>query len=601
MTKDVFLLDASNIKRFPFSAVVGLDLAKTALLISVLEPTIGGVLLKGNRGSAKTSLVRGLGALLHDYKNYVELPLSATEDRVVGSIDLESLIKKGKQLLRPGLLAMADDGILYVDEINLLPDYLVDMLLDSAASQINVVERDGVSICHRARFVLVGSMNEEEGMLRPQLLDRFGLCVEVNTSDDPLVRAEAVKRRLEFEKDPEKFINKFKDQEFQLLLKIQNYKPALVTNDVLATASEIVVKLGILSLRTELALVKAARAYSYLKGKDSVSTSELYEVLPLVISHREPKNLSSLSNDLKSQPETNDFLKEGTQRQDLQIAQSANDNFKDFKALNDLNVDPLRFNSLKKQSSLLKSTKKNNDESKIASGFKKNQAGDTELTKIDFYMTAESFAKNKAQSSDVKSLDVTDIKFQKKVSYAKRSIVFLLDVSGSMGATKRITIARNALDRYLIDAYHAKDRVSLITFGDGKAQTLVEATSSSQVALKKLDSVKIGGKTPLDLGLKEAFKLLKKEKSSGYRPHLVVITDGRASQSIDNEKNIWESVEKQAELIKKLNVLTLVVNPSGFAEHHAEKLSSLLGGNCLNVDSEVDPSKEIATLIEQST
>src|SRR5256885_6109675 len=188
--------------RFPFSAVVGLDDVKLALLLVAVDPAIGGVLLRGQKGSAKSTLARGLAALLADDAPFVELPIGATEDRVVGTIDLAAALTAGERRFEPGLLAAAHGGVLYVDEVNLLPDHLVDVLLDVAASGVNRVEREGVSHVHPSRFVLAGSMNPEEGDLRPQLLDRFGLAVDVTSPADPEARAEAVRRRLALEAHP---------------------------------------------------------------------------------------------------------------------------------------------------------------------------------------------------------------------------------------------------------------------------------------------------------------------------------------------------------------------------------------------------------------
>ncbi|MGH8981548.1 MAG: AAA family ATPase, partial [Acidimicrobiales bacterium] len=187
---------------FPFSALVGLDDVRLALVLAALDRRIGGVLLRGEKGSAKTTAARGLAALLPGDASFVELPLGATEDRVVGSFDVRAALGTGEYRYRPGLLESADGGVLYVDEVNLLADHLVDLLLDAAATGVVRVERDGVSEARNARFVLVGSMNPEEGELRPQLLDRFGLSVAVGAPPDPVSRAEAVRRRLDFDRDP---------------------------------------------------------------------------------------------------------------------------------------------------------------------------------------------------------------------------------------------------------------------------------------------------------------------------------------------------------------------------------------------------------------
>src|SRR5438309_10443343 len=197
---------------FPFTAVVGQEDAKLALLLNAVDPAIGGVLLRGQKGSAKSTLARGLASLLPGDAPFVELPVGATEDRVVGTIDIEAALAEGKRRFQPGLLHAAHGGVLYVDEVNLLPDHLVDVLLDVAASGVNRVEREGVSHQHASRFVLVGSMNPEEGDLRPQLLDRFGLAADVTSPVDPAERAEAVRRRMAFDADPAAFAAAWPDE-----------------------------------------------------------------------------------------------------------------------------------------------------------------------------------------------------------------------------------------------------------------------------------------------------------------------------------------------------------------------------------------------------
>src|SRR5438270_7125919 len=201
---------------FPFTAVVGQEDAKLALLLASIDPAIGGVLLRGQKGSAKTTLARGLAALLPGDAPFVDLPLGATEDRLVGTLDLGAVLTGEGRSFEPGLLAAAHGGVLYVDEVNLLADHLVDVLLDVAASGVNRVEREGVSHSHPARFVLIGSMNPEEGELRPQLLDRFGLCVDVGASTDPAVRARAVRRRLGFDAAPAAAAQAWEAQEAEL-------------------------------------------------------------------------------------------------------------------------------------------------------------------------------------------------------------------------------------------------------------------------------------------------------------------------------------------------------------------------------------------------
>lgn len=305
---------------FPFSAIVGQEAMKRALLISAIDPTIGGVLVFGDRGTGKSTAVRALAQLLPKMKvvdgspynidpakvidpdvktrqvtvPVVDLPLGATEDRVVGALDIEKALTQGERAFQPGLLAQANRGFLYIDEINLLEDHLVDLLLDVAASGENVVEREGLSIRHPARFVLIGSGNPEEGELRPQLLDRFGLSVDVATPDDVKQRIEVVRRRDAFDRDPQAFAEKWKRKDGAVRRHIVAGRERLdgleVPDDVLEQAAGLCMTLGTDGLRGELTLMRAARAYAALEGHDSVTADALRFVAPMVLSHRLRRN-----------------------------------------------------------------------------------------------------------------------------------------------------------------------------------------------------------------------------------------------------------------------------------------------------------------------
>ncbi|KAA6185380.1 magnesium chelatase ATPase subunit I [Thiohalocapsa marina] len=319
---------------FPFSAIVAQDEMKLAILIAATDQSIGGVLVFGDRGTGKSTAIRALAALLPSMRvvdscvyncdpeaadtvlcdacreqkaekgklkvrksavPVVDLPLGATEDRVIGALDLESALTRGEKRFEPGLLARAHRGFLYIDEANLLEDHLVDSLLDVAASGINVVEREGLSVRHPARFVLVGSGNPEEGELRPQLLDRFGLSVEVSTPKDLETRMKVVRLRDEYERDPEAFIDKWKRKDAKIRRQILKAKENLSEVDVpdatLQSAAELCLKLGTDGLRGELTLIRAARAYAALQGDDSVGVEHLRRVAPPALRHRLRRNV----------------------------------------------------------------------------------------------------------------------------------------------------------------------------------------------------------------------------------------------------------------------------------------------------------------------
>jgi magnesium chelatase subunit I len=316
---------------FPFSAIVGQDEMKLALLIAAVDPKVGGVLAFGDRGAGKSTAVRALAGLLPKMKAVagcryncdpdrpeefcdecrdraakgalksvsiavpvVDLPLGATEDRVVGALDLERALARGEKAFEPGLLARAHRGFLYIDEANLLEDHLVDLLLDVAASGENVVEREGLSIRHPARFVLVGTGNPEEGELRPQLLDRFGLSVEVRTPDNLPDRIEVVKRRDAFERDSAAFVAAWTKHEAKQRKKIvtaRDHLPSVAVSDAaLERAATLCMALGTDGLRGELTLMRAGRALAALEGAASVTDAHLKRVAPPALRHRLRRN-----------------------------------------------------------------------------------------------------------------------------------------------------------------------------------------------------------------------------------------------------------------------------------------------------------------------
>jgi magnesium chelatase subunit I len=317
---------------FPFSAIVGQDEMKRALLIAAVDPSVGGVLVFGDRGTGKSTAVRALAALLPKMRAIagcrygcdpaaerascagdctlrdahpaprgdlvpvpvVDLPLGATEDRVVGALDLERALAHGIKAFEPGLLARAHRGFLYIDEVNLLEDHLVDLLLDVAASGENVVEREGLSIRHPARFVLIGSGNPEEGELRPQLLDRFGLSVEVRTPDDLPTRIEVVRRRDRYDRDPAAFIEHWRVQDDKLRRRLVAARKRLpeveVEDSVLENAARLCMALGTDGLRGELTLLRAARAMAALDGESVVGIPQLRAIAPSALRHRLRRN-----------------------------------------------------------------------------------------------------------------------------------------------------------------------------------------------------------------------------------------------------------------------------------------------------------------------
>ncbi len=297
---------------FPFSAIVGQTEMKRALTLTAVDPTIGGVLVFGDRGTGKSTAVRSLAALLPPIEiakgspynmppvgdeatesvptPVVDLPLGATEDRVVGALDLERALPRGEKAFEPGLLARAHRGFLYIDEVNLLEDHIVDLLLDVAASGENVVEREGLSVRHAARFVLVGSGNPEEGELRPQLLDRFGLSVEVASPREIADRVEVIRRRDAYDRRPEAFLRKWAGADARhrrlILAARKRLGRVAVPDATLASCAELCIALGADGLRGELTLMRSARALAAIEGARSVTLEHLREMAPPALRHR---------------------------------------------------------------------------------------------------------------------------------------------------------------------------------------------------------------------------------------------------------------------------------------------------------------------------
>ncbi len=312
---------------FPFSAILGQDALKTALLLNAVDPTLGGVLIRGQKGTGKSTAARSLAALLPDIEvvddcpyhcrpdrpedlhegcrrrlaagplpssrrptPLVDLPLGATEDRLVGTLHLERALQSGERHFQPGLLAAANRGILYVDEVNLLPDHLVDLLLDVAASGVNIVERDGLQLTHPARFLLIGTMNPEEGELRPQFLDRFALLAEAAGLEDPADRSEIVRRRLAFEANPTAFQKTWQAAEMflagQILGAQKRLEQVAVPSELIERAVRLAITVGSHGHRADIALVKAARAHAALIDRATVTVADLVEAARLALPHR---------------------------------------------------------------------------------------------------------------------------------------------------------------------------------------------------------------------------------------------------------------------------------------------------------------------------
>ena len=495
---------------FPFAAVVGQDDAKLALLLAAVDPAIGGVLLRGQKGSAKTTLARGLAQLLDDDAPFVELPVGATEDRVVGALDVEAALTKGEHRFRPGLLAAADGGVLYVDEVNLLPDHLVDVLLDVAVSGVNRVERDGLSHTHPSRFVLVGSMNPEEGDLRPQLLDRFGLAVDVTASTDPDVRAEIVRRRLAFD------AGSSPAEDTNLRTCLQDAHPASVPDELVTTVTRLCVAVGAEGLRADLIICRAAAALAGWEGRPCAEVDDVRRVAPLALSHR--RRRSPLDDAGIEREEIDQALGQAAESPDRVAAP-------DDPPPSVVRLDAAR-HTTQVETAGRRSTVEGPRGRLVGTRLPDGPVGSVAVA-----ATAQAAAVRRAlDPEDRRTLDRADLREAVREQRTGNLLVLAVDASGSMGAERRMEAVKGAVLGLLVDAYQRRDRVALVTFRGDTAEVVMRPTSSVEVARARLAELPTGGRTPLAAGILTALDLAPPpSRDTVHRPLIVLVSDGRAT------------------------------------------------------------------------
>ncbi len=582
----------------PFSAVVGQEDAKLALLLNAVDPLVGGVLLRGEKGSAKSTLARGLAELLPGSARFVELPVGATEDRVVGTIHLAAALTGGEKRFDPGLLALADGGVLYVDEVNLLPDHLVDVLLDVAASGVNRVEREGISHSHPSRFLLVGSMNPEEGDLRPQLLDRFGLAVDVRGSADPEERAAAVRRRLEFDASPDSVSSAFAGEQRRLTERLAAARPARLPDDLLASVSSLCAAVGAEGLRADLTICRAAAALAGWEGRGVATEDDVRRVAPMALTHmarRDPLDPFGLDRDQL----------DAAMDEHLGAGDGAGDDAEGRGSEDDTAGDTTAGDASAPSSSADMSEQRQNDGRDLGDptpgviplqrragrrplvsppgGGAKAQAtrgrvigdrvpdGPIGSVAVGATVRAAVARRSAGGVPGVAPLGDTagqlvsehDVREAVREHGQAHLIVVAVDASGSMGAPERVEAARSAVLGLLVDAYQRRDLVSLVAFRGDKAEVLLRPTSSVEVARARLQSLGTGGRTPLHAGLTQALEVAK-SRSSTHRAVLVVITDGRATSGPDGANPV-EAANQAAEAIRRAGIDAVIVDVEGAA------------------------------------
>lgn len=583
---------------FPFAAIIGQKKVKKALLLNLINPKIGGVLLSGEKGTAKSTLVRGMAALSEGMK-VVNLPLNITEDRLIGSIDIEKTLAEGKRNFEPGILKEAHENILYVDEVNLLSEHLVNCLLEAASSGVNKVEREGISFAHSSQFVLVGTMNPEEGHLRSQFLDRFGLFAEVSGCMDLLERKEIIKRRLEYEKSPLDFIEKWRLESDVLAKQIKDAKQYLsrvqVSDNVMKLAAEIAKEANCAGHRAELVIVETAKAMAAYEKRSNIAIGHIKEAAEYALPHRkrekpmeqelpsEPPQMEDQEDDNEKpleqleQPEKQESnQQENTNPMEPEQQENKGHEDEDKKEDDNMSIDQLddigRTFIVRNLDIRMMDRKKRKGEGKrirTKTDTKKGQyirykAPKDKLQDIAFDATLRAAAPYQSiRDKNGLAVTIESSDFREKVREKRTgsTIIFIVDASGSMGAKKRMSAVKGAVVSLLTDAYQKRDKVGLIAFRKKEAEVLLNITRSVDMAEKHLKALPTGGKTPLSAGLLKGYEMIKiaQKKNPDMLPIIVLVSDGRTNAAINGGEPLDEALEV-ANKIQMEGIRSIVVD-----------------------------------------
>ncbi|MFE2762595.1 putative cobaltochelatase [Streptomyces halstedii] len=611
---------------YPFTAIVGQDDLRLGLLLNAVSPAVGGVLVRGEKGTAKSTAVRALAALMPEVPvvsgcrfscdpsapdpacpdgpheagpgvsrpaRTVELPVGASEDRLVGALDIERALSEGVKAFEPGLLADAHRGILYVDEVNLLHDHLVDLLLDAAAMGASYVEREGVSVRHAARFLLVGTMNPEEGELRPQLLDRFGLTVEVAASRDTDQRVEVVRRRLAYDDDPEGFAARWAREETALRERIAAARvllPRVVLGDgVLRQIAATCAAFEVDGMRADIVMARTATALAAWAGREEVTAEDVRQAALLALPHRRRRNPfdapgldeEKLDDTLrKAEGDSDDGdgdddgpggggggggvpPQSGGPDAPDRSARAGDDTPADAPAGGDGSgsgsgsgseqrpapaggaeqapvgaSEPFRAKMLSVpglgEGAAGRRSRARTEHGRTTGARRPEGA----LTKLHLAATVQAAAPHqRARGRSGRGLVVRrdDLRQATREGREGNLVLFVVDASGSMAARQRMGAVKGAVLSLLLDAYQRRDKVGLVTFRGKEAEVALPPTSSVDAAAARLESLPTGGRTPLAAGLLKAHDVLRVERmrDPSRRPLLVVVTDGRATGGPD--------------------------------------------------------------------
>lgn len=622
----------------PFTALVGQEKLKKALVLNAINPSLCGVLIRGEKGTAKSTAVRSLAELLPEIDvagcpfhchptdasmqcdachaqlergeeipsrkqkiKVIDLPLGATEDRLVGTLDIERALKDGIKALQPGLLAEVNQGILYIDEVNLLDDHLVDVLLDAAAMGVNTVEREGVSLSHPARFILVGTMNPEEGELRPQLLDRFGLSVEIAGLKDIEARVRIVEVVEDFQRDPVEFCLRYDAQQEALRGQIVGARKILnqvsLPTELVRAIAEICINLSIDGHRADFLIARTAKTIAAFNGRLEAVDDDVKEAANLVLPHRmrrkpfeEPKPF---------QQEVERAIDEHRESPQKQSSDREDGGSSSPKSESDGNEDDgsgglseAVFDIGEQRRPPIQVPK----DQRQRTGF--GRRVDTLSSSAGRYIKARI---PQSPTSDI-AIDATmrasvartgtlliekeDLRQKIRQKRTAAVIMFVVDASGSMGARRRMEAAKGAVMALLEDAYQNRDKVGFIAFRQDHAEVILPPTPSVELAARCLRELPTGGKTPLSNGLSKGIEVLKREKvkNGNIVPIMVLVSDGKGNVPLNG--NVKQEVLALAQDIREQRIHLVVINSEeGFIDiGYGREIADASGGQYHHLD-----------------
>ena len=665
MTVDEHAITGAFGAVYPFAALVGQDQVRRALLVNAIDPGVGGVLLRGEKGTAKSTAVRGLAALLPVIDvvdgcafgcdpqgpfcprcaerrargetlpsaarriRVVDLPLGATEDRVAGGLDLERAVRQGARAFEPGLLAKAHRGILYVDEVNLLPDHIVDAVLDAVAMGVNVVEREGVSMAHPSQCILVGSMNPEEGELRPQLLDRFGLCVEVAAPRDPEQRLAVLRAREAFDLRPAFFIARHEPERKRLerrVLDARRRLPGVVMPETLdRLCADLALEACVAGHRADLAMRRAACALAALDGVE-VTERHVREAARMALLHRRrmpppppPQAEEQEQQEHEQQHQPDQDRQDQEPPEDSQRPAEAKPGPGESGAGREDNPEPTdsEADSEARPGQCLEAVFPVGQPFRVKPWTRLRdravRTGSGRRTRARTQSTSGRYVKSRMDPRpDDLALDATlraaapfqavrdkgnlavaveDADLRRKVREKRvgNLVVFVVDASGSMGAQQRMVQAKAAVLSLLLDAYQKRDKVALVAFRKDGAETLLPPTSSVDLAHARLEELPTGGRTPLAHGLAMGWRILDVElrRNPLIFPVLVVISDGRANVPLAGGKPVQETMRLADAIAEDGRAACVVVDterPGATSFGLARTMAERMGACCFGIE-----------------